>query len=478
MIDTTFLVRVAAGFSIAGCIAVFYDLWSQRSPRSQSLWYTFLLCLLDLGDAGTKFAARQALDGDQTSSAMVVIDGNLTHTTTDINASPASFACQLQGFIIQWMTLAAALASSLVALNLAAAFLLDHQRSVIQRRQKFLLCSFLLTSFTVAMLPIAVRGSGGSIAYGDGDLWCWIAEDQTILRVILWLGPISLLGLFNITVFVLVAYIIRRTIRRKYAAFTANQHQRLAKYHSLYLRTITIQALLLSLAWGPTLVARYYQLATDGAMPYSMAAALAVLSPLRGFLHALAYFGQAFLNRPWRRTGVNPPIKGEEYRQRKAEHGHFFSPANLLSRTNVPDGTIELIHADPHLPQLLSSEYSQGSSTHGTIPSPRPFLEPRSHSEVGSRLDIVSSWMYKELSVNESRSRPSWNPVAPYDRPASAPLTASPLSPPRPPHCRMSCRRSGPDPIDDTAATCPERPHGLLTTQRHPSDLASPPALP
>ncbi|KAJ1927412.1 hypothetical protein IWQ60_002962, partial [Tieghemiomyces parasiticus] len=312
--------------------------------------------------------------------------------------------------------------------------------------------------------------------------------DQTILRVILWLGPISLLSLFNITVFVLVAYIIRRTIRRKYAAFTANQHQRLAKYHSLYLRTITIQALLLGLAWGPTLVARYYQLATDGALPYSMAAALAVLSPLRGFFHALAYFGQAFLNRPWRRTGVNPPIKGEEYRQRKAEHGHFFSPANLLSRTNVPDGTIELIHADQHLPQLLSSEYSQGSSTHGTIPSPRPFLEPRSHSEIGSRLDIVSSW----ISLRSTGFGPT-NGLTPFPAPATLlpnvcqclcdthrRRQARYMGCPAVPGSigTLKCCRSGPHPIDDTAATCPERPHGLLTTQRHPSDLASPSALP
>ncbi|KHO02063.1 G-protein coupled receptor [Metarhizium album ARSEF 1941] len=128
-----------------------------------------------------------------------------------------SFGCRLQAFLLQLFMPADAFWTLSMAVNVYLTF---YHRFDAQRLRNMELC-YLLGCYGIPSVPalafLFARNKLGQRIYGNATLWCWISTDYDVLRVATFYGPVWVVILVTLSIYVRAGRTIYQKRRQLYA---------------------------------------------------------------------------------------------------------------------------------------------------------------------------------------------------------------------------------------------------------------------
>ncbi|KAJ9654870.1 hypothetical protein H2198_006143 [Neophaeococcomyces mojaviensis] len=125
-----------------------------------------------------------------------------------IESGQSSPLCQFQAFLIQWFMPADALWTFAMACNVWLSFFRSYDATTLRRLEfKYLLACYGLP-FIPAFVYLFVETYERGKVYGSAVLWCWVALKWDFLRVATFYGPVWIVILCTIGIYVRVGCVI------------------------------------------------------------------------------------------------------------------------------------------------------------------------------------------------------------------------------------------------------------------------------
>ncbi|KAI5462041.1 hypothetical protein BGZ63DRAFT_453289 [Mariannaea sp. PMI_226] len=142
---------------------------------------------------------------------LIVTVGTLIGTTYIEHIDSAG--CQMQAFMIQWLMASDALWTLAMATNVHLRFYLKYDIAALRKVEPVYLIICYGISFVPAFTFLFVRDHHGVKVYGNALLWCWIAKDWSLLRVLVFYGPVWVVILITISIYTRIGYHIAKNHR-------------------------------------------------------------------------------------------------------------------------------------------------------------------------------------------------------------------------------------------------------------------------
>ncbi|KAH7148442.1 G-protein coupled receptor [Dactylonectria macrodidyma] len=124
-----------------------------------------------------------------------------TIMATSYVGSPNSLGCQTQAFLIQMLMPADALWTLVMAINVYLTFYRQYN-AVDLRKNEFL---YLICCFGIPFIPAVtfafIEDVDGKTVYGNAVLWCWISKEWEVWRVLTFYGPIWIIILITMGIY-------------------------------------------------------------------------------------------------------------------------------------------------------------------------------------------------------------------------------------------------------------------------------------
>ncbi|OBT47495.1 hypothetical protein VE00_03261 [Pseudogymnoascus sp. WSF 3629] len=131
-----------------------------------------------------------------------------------IAAGVNSPLCQLQGFLIQMFMPADSLWTLAMAVNVYLTFF--HRYSASQLRSlewKYLLACYCIP-FVPALVFIFIKTEERGRIFGSAVLWCWITVEWNALRIAIFYGPVWVVLLATMTIYVFIGRVVYANRKR------------------------------------------------------------------------------------------------------------------------------------------------------------------------------------------------------------------------------------------------------------------------
>ncbi|KAK5939605.1 hypothetical protein PMZ80_007984 [Knufia obscura] len=133
-------------------------------------------------------------------ATLISIDG--------IEAGKGSSLCQFQAFLIQWFMPADALWTFAMSCNVWLSFFRSYDAAALRRLEwKYLLACYGVP-FVPGLIYLFVNTIGRGKIYGSAVLWCWVSLQWDFLRVATFYGPVWIVILCTIAIYIRVGSVI------------------------------------------------------------------------------------------------------------------------------------------------------------------------------------------------------------------------------------------------------------------------------
>ncbi|KIW74285.1 hypothetical protein Z517_12225 [Fonsecaea pedrosoi CBS 271.37] len=118
--------------------------------------------------------------------------------------------CQFQGFLIHWFLPADALWTFAMACNVYLSFFRQYDASQLRGLEWRYLGACYGFPFVPALVFLFVGSDGKGKVYGDAVLWCWVSTEWNALRIATFYGPVWLIILVTMFIYVKVGVVVFR----------------------------------------------------------------------------------------------------------------------------------------------------------------------------------------------------------------------------------------------------------------------------
>ncbi|KIX96264.1 uncharacterized protein Z520_08042 [Fonsecaea multimorphosa CBS 102226] len=118
--------------------------------------------------------------------------------------------CQFQGFLIHWFMPADALWTFAMACNVYLSFFRQYDASQLRSLEWRYLGACYGIPFIPAFVFLFVSSGDRGKVYGDAVLWCWVSTDWNALRIASFYGPVWLIILLTMFIYVKVGVVVFR----------------------------------------------------------------------------------------------------------------------------------------------------------------------------------------------------------------------------------------------------------------------------
>ena len=187
------------------------------------------------------------------------------------------FACALSASMSQYFEMASFCWTTVIAFNIYQVLVAKHGERVEHYEMYYHLICW---GFPLFLLIIVA--STGSL--GDAGNWCWIKKERPIERLLGYYIPLLIMMGINGVFYVLIG--------RGLQSFASEQKRpiilRLRKYLIVFLLTRI-----------PSVINRFYEIASNGETVYFFLLLQSMTSPLQGFCNALVYGANKKIKRQW-----------------------------------------------------------------------------------------------------------------------------------------------------------------------------------
>ena len=187
------------------------------------------------------------------------------------------FACALSASMSQYFEMASFCWTTVIAFNIYQVLVAKHGERVEHYEMYYHLICW---GFPLFLLIIVA--STGSL--GDAGNWCWIKKERPIERLLGYYIPLLIMMVINGVFYVLIG--------RGLQSFASEQKRpiilRLRKYLIVFLLTRI-----------PSVINRFYEIASNGETVYFFLLLQSMTSPLQGFCNALVYGANKKIKRQW-----------------------------------------------------------------------------------------------------------------------------------------------------------------------------------
>ncbi|ODM19925.1 hypothetical protein SI65_04911 [Aspergillus cristatus] len=131
-----------------------------------------------------------------------------------IQAGTNSCLCRFQAFMIQWFMPADALWAFTMACNVYLTFFRKYDSEQLRRLEwKYVVCCYglpFIPAFTYFFIETKDRGK----VYGSAVLWCWVAPQWDFLRIAMFYGPVWLIIILTLVIYVRAGKVIYQKRRQ------------------------------------------------------------------------------------------------------------------------------------------------------------------------------------------------------------------------------------------------------------------------
>ncbi|KIW62355.1 hypothetical protein PV04_10536 [Phialophora macrospora] len=127
-----------------------------------------------------------------------------------ISAGVTTPLCQFQGFLIHWFLPADALWTFAMACNVYLSFFRQYDGSQLRDLEWRYLGACYGIPFLPAFVFLFVNSGGRGKVYGDAVLWCWVTTEWNVLRIATFYGPVWLIILVTMFIYVKVGMVVFR----------------------------------------------------------------------------------------------------------------------------------------------------------------------------------------------------------------------------------------------------------------------------
>ncbi|OQU98190.1 hypothetical protein CLAIMM_04011 isoform 1 [Cladophialophora immunda] len=118
--------------------------------------------------------------------------------------------CQFQGFLIHWFLPADALWTFAMACNVYLSFFRQYDASQLRSLEWRYLGACYGVPFIPAFVFLFVSSGDKGKVYGDAVLWCWVSTEWNALRIATFYGPVWLIILVTMFIYVKVGVVVFR----------------------------------------------------------------------------------------------------------------------------------------------------------------------------------------------------------------------------------------------------------------------------
>ncbi|KAE8443801.1 hypothetical protein EG329_001395 [Mollisiaceae sp. DMI_Dod_QoI] len=177
------LERIASALSLCGTAFVAFTFLSSEAFQKPINRLVFYACLGNIFSNVATIMARAAIDA--------VKDKNY-HTSL----------CQFQAVLIQMFLPADALWTFVMALNVFLTFYRSYNAADLRRLEKWYAVFCYGIPFVPAIVFLFVKNSEQGYMYGNATLWCWVDSEWDIFRIATFYGPVWLVILSTIGIYV------------------------------------------------------------------------------------------------------------------------------------------------------------------------------------------------------------------------------------------------------------------------------------
>ncbi|OCT48118.1 putative cAMP receptor-like protein [Cladophialophora carrionii] len=118
--------------------------------------------------------------------------------------------CQFQGFLIHWFLPADALWTFAMACNVYLSFFHQYDASQLRGLEWRYLGACYGIPFLPALVFLFINSGGRGKVYGDAVLWCWVTTKWNVLRIATFYGPVWLIILVTMFIYVKVGIVVFR----------------------------------------------------------------------------------------------------------------------------------------------------------------------------------------------------------------------------------------------------------------------------
>lgn len=119
-----------------------------------------------------------------------------------IEAGRNSAWCQTQGFFINWFVMTDPLLVTIMAFNVLLTVRTKRNAQELKKIDFCGICFAFSAPFVPALVFLLWRPNGKTV-YGDATMWCWIAKESQILRLVAFYVPIWVMILISLILFAL-----------------------------------------------------------------------------------------------------------------------------------------------------------------------------------------------------------------------------------------------------------------------------------
>lgn len=187
------------------------------------------------------------------------------------------FACALSATMSQYFEMASYCWTTVIAFNIYKV-LVAKQGEHVERFEM----SYHLFSWGFPLFLLLIVASTGSL--GDAGNWCWIKKGRNMERLFGYYIPLIFMIIINAVLYV--------TIGRGLESFASEQKRpiitRLRRYLVVFLLTRI-----------PSVINRFYEIASGGETVYFFLLLQSMTSPLQGFCNALVYGANRKIKKQW-----------------------------------------------------------------------------------------------------------------------------------------------------------------------------------
>ncbi|KIW39881.1 uncharacterized protein PV06_08453 [Exophiala oligosperma] len=127
-----------------------------------------------------------------------------------INLGVDTALCQFQGFLIQWFMPADALWTFAMACNVYLSFFHRYDATKLRALEWRYLVACYGIPFVPALVFLFIETEKKGKLYGDAVLWCWVSESWNALRIATFYGPVWLVILVTVFIYIKVGMVVFR----------------------------------------------------------------------------------------------------------------------------------------------------------------------------------------------------------------------------------------------------------------------------
>jgi Slime mold cyclic AMP receptor len=179
------LIKVAASLSFLGSLSIIISYSTMKEFRLSSNRLVFFMSFYDLlGSIGTGIAKYGYSQGENTG------------------------LCQFQATIIHVGLLGGILWSACMATNLILKFTLNMSMDELKEFEKFYHLFVIIGSALPAAAMLVMNNTGTPIL-GNAQIWCWISNPYSSIRIYAFYLPLWIVFIYNLVVYVYIYMLIK-----------------------------------------------------------------------------------------------------------------------------------------------------------------------------------------------------------------------------------------------------------------------------